>query len=545
MIYRNPNSKLAHRQQSNFWVGVIEDRNDPEKMGRVRVRVVGLHTDDRNELPTAGLPWAMVCMPPTSPSMNGIGHTPFLLEGSWVIVTFFDIELQEPLILGSILSIPEQRRDKQHGFTDPRGHYPRKSQIGHPDVNARARGIKSPDLTKTPIGNEPEDPYEAKYPYNHVFESESGHIIEIDDTPNHERINLWHRTGTSIEIHPNGDMQIRSIDQYNTSKTLHINTADNIIVTCGGDANVNVQGDTRLFSSGNIDMQTKQDFSVIADNDINISAKRNLNLQSESETTMHANSDIDIATGGTLDSTSVKGTNVVGNPIHLNSPSRSASNPGITLFDLDVLEIELDVNAAPERYRSPDLTELRLPNQIGAEPPPPDPDMPADVAQDSPSEVQSTAPEDIDERVRYTNQDALRDLPLQPQLETILTTAAANANVWVDIISGGQQAGVSRGVVGSHRHDNGYGADVRIYSDAERTIIIRTSVASSALTKFVQELRAAGALSIGAGAGYMGGRGIHVDIAPGNTVAASASRFWGANGRTANAPSWLSQVFAA
>ena len=43
------------------------------------------------------------------------------------------------------------------------------------------------------------------YPYNHVFESESGHVFEIDDTRNNERLFTQHRTGTSQEIDKDGN----------------------------------------------------------------------------------------------------------------------------------------------------------------------------------------------------------------------------------------------------------------------------------------------------------------------------------------------------
>jgi hypothetical protein len=43
---------------TSFHVGVVEDRHDPLTMGRVRVRVFGLHSDDRiNEVPIETLPW--------------------------------------------------------------------------------------------------------------------------------------------------------------------------------------------------------------------------------------------------------------------------------------------------------------------------------------------------------------------------------------------------------------------------------------------------------------------------------------------------------
>ena len=47
---------------------------------------------------------------------------------------------------------------------------------------------------------DPQGIYGAKYPYNHVHQSESGHLIEVDDTPGFERLHRYHRTGTFEEI---------------------------------------------------------------------------------------------------------------------------------------------------------------------------------------------------------------------------------------------------------------------------------------------------------------------------------------------------------
>ena len=35
-----------------WFVGVVEDRGDPQKAGRVRVRAVGHHTSNKEKLPT-------------------------------------------------------------------------------------------------------------------------------------------------------------------------------------------------------------------------------------------------------------------------------------------------------------------------------------------------------------------------------------------------------------------------------------------------------------------------------------------------------------
>jgi hypothetical protein len=50
----------------------------------------------------------------------------------------------------------------------------------------------------------PTNSYSAIYPFNHVYESESGHLIEIDDTPNSERLHWFHRVGTFTEFTPVG-----------------------------------------------------------------------------------------------------------------------------------------------------------------------------------------------------------------------------------------------------------------------------------------------------------------------------------------------------
>tara|TARA_R110002051_G_scaffold319917_1_gene404533 strand:+ start:156 stop:1142 length:987 start_codon:yes stop_codon:yes gene_type:complete len=60
------------------------------------------------------------------------------------------------------------------------------------------------------------NPYlSAAYPYNHVFESESGHITEVDDSPRAERLFRQHKAGTFEEIHPDGSMVTKIIrDDY-------------------------------------------------------------------------------------------------------------------------------------------------------------------------------------------------------------------------------------------------------------------------------------------------------------------------------------------
>lgn len=132
----------------NWFVGVVEDRQDPLKLGRVKVRCFGYHTDvtcggeDGDDcLDTEHLPWAEIGMPPTSASIEGIGRSPTgLVEGSYVYGFFKDgPKTQEPIILGTLWGIspyvgkPEPSEEEDF-IADPSGDkqvYETKGFIDH------------------------------------------------------------------------------------------------------------------------------------------------------------------------------------------------------------------------------------------------------------------------------------------------------------------------------------------------------------------------------------------------------------------------------
>jgi len=338
-----------------WWQGVVEDRHDPLYLGRCKVRVLGWHSEDKNDMPTVSLPWAYPVAPITSASQTGVGTTPLgPVEGTWVVGFYRDGEAgQEPLFFGTLGGIPELDAKGINndgtplggkGFLDPRlenaipGHpmfpdeipsrsllynpaidmVPRepatiihnanpdptedaqtvkvsddvtlkerpevRSLIGQtgpksgpptftvkvvenplrstypdtglanteisttrnldylkePTTNRLARGIRGNTDTSDPrvsgivfekmenrkagqleiatadgkTWSEPKVPWQAIYPYNHVHQTESGHIIEMDDTPNWERMHWYHRTGTFTEIHPTGIRVDKVVNNY-------------------------------------------------------------------------------------------------------------------------------------------------------------------------------------------------------------------------------------------------------------------------------------------------------------------------------------------
>ena len=335
-------SNFMGKNGFNWFVGVVEDRQDPQTLGRLRVRCLGYHTEDLLKLETKDLPWAHVMNPVTSATVSGLGQTPLgAVEGTWVVGFFQDgADAQQPIIIGTLPGVPSELPDtgSKKGFMDAvNGAYPKytETDVNRLAVNSKSEAsgnkeatednphssltIRRADLDKA-VGtaqidgifsgvaqitsdldtdnggkwDEPTTPYDAKYPHNHVYESESGHIREIDDTPNKERIHERHNSGTGYEIHPEGDKVTRvkqdnytivTNDDYTHIQGTQRHTTDegvrircnangedgnNYNIEVGNGANVNIE-----VNKGNINLTTlSPDVG-----DININASRNLNMQ--------------------------------------------------------------------------------------------------------------------------------------------------------------------------------------------------------------------------------------------------------------------------
>ena len=69
-------SQIEFGKNFSWFLGVVEDRMDPNFLGRVRVRCFGYHAEDRNMLPTEDLPWAMVMQSINSAAQTEVGESP-------------------------------------------------------------------------------------------------------------------------------------------------------------------------------------------------------------------------------------------------------------------------------------------------------------------------------------------------------------------------------------------------------------------------------------------------------------------------------------
>ena len=354
---------FAGKNGFTWFVGVVEDRKDPIKLGRCRVRCVGWHAENKMHLPTEMLPWATSVFPLN----NTNPYAP--KDGDMVFGFFADGEnAQEPVIIGSFPSIPLKSANSKEAFNDSRkdsdlanspkppesktyntdgsgititeksvaGLYP--LFLDEPTTSRIARN-DSETITETFIQerkdnkiagvqtvnsswNEPETKYGAVYPYNNVMETESGHIIEYDDTPGKERIHIAHRNGSFTEWYPDGDrVEKVTKDKYSiVMKDDHVYIMGDCKVTVQGNAEVYVQKDATVKIDGNVEVEVggnynelvKGTYTLRSEGNMKIDAP-NINLNSGTQGAARIGDTADTGddgTGGHFDTNS-PGTNII------------------------------------------------------------------------------------------------------------------------------------------------------------------------------------------------------------------------------------------
>jgi hypothetical protein len=79
-----------------WWMGKVENRIDPLGLGRCQVRIFGWHVENREELPTDKLPWALPMLPVNASKTFSVPR-----YGDWIVGFFTDgLSAQAPVMMG-------------------------------------------------------------------------------------------------------------------------------------------------------------------------------------------------------------------------------------------------------------------------------------------------------------------------------------------------------------------------------------------------------------------------------------------------------------
>ena len=253
-MFKVPETQLKYlEEQPLFYKGVIEDDKDPTECNKYRVRLIGLDSED---LPTDMLPWATVLNNIT----RGVGISTFYKKGQFVLVHLFQNLRNQPIIMGSIQENNNQNEELKV-FKDPSGVYPRQDYKTKPDTNQKAIG--------------------EKYLKNYVFETETGHYVEIDDSEQDGRIHIYHRTGSLILIDNDGNISINCVknqtETIQDNLTINIKSGNTVIDTNSGTTYIHSQGQTDIKCNSDINVDSDANINIKAGGDVNIKGS-NINL---------------------------------------------------------------------------------------------------------------------------------------------------------------------------------------------------------------------------------------------------------------------------
>lgn len=155
-------ARLVERLESRFYGkyrGTVDDNRDPERLGRVKLRVPSVLGDCVTD-------WAWPCLPYGGKADQGMFFVPD--EGARVWVEFEEGNLDLPLWVGTFWARPD----------------------GETEIPAEAQVM------------------EESEPSRRVLKTSSGHVLELSDVEGEERVVLRHRDGAVLSMDEHGSVVV-------------------------------------------------------------------------------------------------------------------------------------------------------------------------------------------------------------------------------------------------------------------------------------------------------------------------------------------------
>lgn len=285
-------------QDGTYWfIGIVEANNDPDKNGRVKVRCFGIHSDDKAELPTDDLDWYLTGIPTNSSSSD----MATIEIGTCVKGIFLDgIDMQVGLVEYIIPGF-HTHNNTQKGFGNLKTNAPKQ---GTHTANPYSRTENYP--TRIYYGDfqsakgetiaEPQGTRQPAYPYNIASMSDTGHVIERDDTPGKERVSIQDKNGSYMEMASGGNIVLKAVKDFyslcvnfyqgivgkrvvsvGNGDYLKVISGDKVTEIAGGEFILQANG-CKITVIGDCSFDVDGSYSVNASGDMNFQAQGNINM---------------------------------------------------------------------------------------------------------------------------------------------------------------------------------------------------------------------------------------------------------------------------
>lgn len=277
-----------------WFVGVVEYREDGANDGRVKVRAFGIHNEDKNEVSTSDLPWAIVI----DGSYGASSSIPDV--GEWVFGFFMDgVDAQHPMILGRIpginLQLPAEAGAPNevsmiptasvHKFGKPPMHRMisgEDAEIGQATLQQASKKNNIESATGETWSEPPIITPERNLD-NRVYTSKNdNNFVVLSDSDDGEGtyILISHSSGSAVQIDSQGTVFVKSFgDTYNSSEGFTMNRTDKDMHTnVGGDWALKVErGSGKVYINGDLDIEC-ENFNLTARGVANINAGTATNI---------------------------------------------------------------------------------------------------------------------------------------------------------------------------------------------------------------------------------------------------------------------------
>jgi len=256
------------------YAGIVEKVEDPEKLGRVKVRVphvYGVVGQTAGYVGTNQLPWAMPAGMPAggSPSSGGLSMLPE--PGDHVWVRFLDGEPEKPIWEWGMQTQGDAKKLRLHSY-DSRG-----GQVGKPDATRWTR-------------------------YGHLFEIIDGaitvttskgyrmFILDGEDADNNGHIKLSTAKGNYLELNDsddtatlsvNEDLYLNVLDEINVScRTLNLTATEDVVGDVGGKIDLTATDDIDIKTAASILVDALDGIRITASSDFDLSASSDIRMTS-------------------------------------------------------------------------------------------------------------------------------------------------------------------------------------------------------------------------------------------------------------------------
>ena len=255
---------------SGTYGGIVESVKDPEKRGRIKVRVpavYGVLGSGSGFVATDSIPWALPAGIPSGGSGNSGGFSLLPIPGDHVWVRFLDGEPEKPIWEWGVQTVGEAENFKLHQYDDT---------IGTPNRTGWTRYGHTIELNDSSVLATTSQGYrlslidgEAAAPTGLIqLTSRGGNQVEIDDETN------------TITLQSNEDLQINVGDEiYAISRSITLDVVEEVTANVGTDLDLTVGGSVTGDVVGNVDLTVGGNTSATVTGNLTANVTGNAQLQ--------------------------------------------------------------------------------------------------------------------------------------------------------------------------------------------------------------------------------------------------------------------------